>query len=127
MHTIVDVQGVSINDTRLGAANYADVILGSPIVGLMTGIVEVFVVQYDRWLPVCSTTWDNSAESKVLCQQLGFNETRTPGIFELCSYILTDLTMHFTHSGSLKFASLTDYVQMYTTVKLLYKLSCMPL
>ena len=43
--------------------------------------LEVFVDQYNAWLPVCYTTsWDNSAESKVICGQLGFNITHDPGI-----------------------------------------------
>ena len=45
------------------------------------GAVEVFVDQYNSWLPVCYTTsWGNSAESKVICRQLGFNTTHDPGI-----------------------------------------------
>ena len=48
------------------------------------GAVEVFVDQYNTWLPVCYTTsWDNSAESKVICRQLGFNTTHDPGIMIL--------------------------------------------
>ena len=63
------VQSVTINAARLGAAeDYQG-----------TGAVEVFMIQYNSWLPVCSTSWDDSAESQVLCRQLGFNTT-SPGI-----------------------------------------------
>ena len=76
MIAFVDVQGVTINDTRLGAVGHDDITLPQGV-----GTVEVFVDQYDSWLPICSTiSWDNSVESKVLCRQLGFNATLNPGI-----------------------------------------------
>ena len=72
IYTRIDaVQSITINATRLGAANqYELVVLLGP-----TGAVEVFVVEYDSWLPVCSTSWDTNAESQVLCRQIGFNVT----------------------------------------------------
>ena len=78
----VDVQGIAINDTRLGSIYHDGISLPDPQQGGAVGIVEVFMDQYDTWLPVCSTTsWDSSAESKVLCRQLGFNTTLDPGIY----------------------------------------------
>ena len=79
LHYFVDVQAsvVTISDIRLGAIGHDDIALPQGRVGT----VEVFVDQYNSWLPVCSTTsWDNGAESKVLCRQLGFNATLNPGI-----------------------------------------------
>ena len=71
---------ITISDARLSAvAIDADDITLPGDQGV--GAVEVFVDQYNAWLPVCYTTsWDNSAESKVICRQLGFNTTHDPGI-----------------------------------------------
>jgi hypothetical protein len=73
------VQGITIvNDARLSAVDHGDITLPGHQ-GL--GTVEVFVDQYNTWLPVCYTTsWDNSAESRVICRQLGFNTTHDPGM-----------------------------------------------
>ena len=64
---------ITIGDARLSAlaidAAADDIILPGD---RELGAVEVFVDQYNSWLPVCYTTsWGNSAESKVFCRQLG--------------------------------------------------------
>ena len=74
------MQGVTIGDARLSALaiDTVDIILPGD---QGVGAVEVFVDQYNAWFPVCYTTsWDNSAESKVICRQLGFDTTHDPGI-----------------------------------------------
>ena len=60
----INVQGMTIIIDRLSAlAIDADDIILPDDQGV--GAVEVFVDQYNAWLPVCYTTsWDNSAESK---------------------------------------------------------------
>ena len=79
---------LTINATRLGAAaDYDGIILPPGDQG--TGVVEVFVVQEDSWLPICRThSWDypDRAESQVLCRQLGFDTTYDiPGIIMITS------------------------------------------
>ena len=77
------MQGITISDARLSdLAIDADYITLPGDQGV--GAVEVFVDQYNTWLPVCYTSsWENSAESKVICRQLGFNSTHDPGITAL--------------------------------------------
>ena len=69
------MQGITISDARLSdLAIDADGIILPGDQGV--GAVEVFVDQYNAWLPVCYTTsWGNNTESKVICRQLGFNST----------------------------------------------------
>ena len=73
------MQSVTINAARLSSADHDDINLLTPQ-GRGIGTVEVFVIQYNSWLPLCfGHSWESSAESQVLCQQLGFNTTNIPG------------------------------------------------
>ena len=66
--------GITINDARLTGENH--------------GTVEVLTQR--GWLPVCSSTWSSSQESRVLCRQLGYdNPYYNPG---------TCLGLVFTHT-----------------------------
>ena len=77
------MQSVTINATRLSSTDHDDINLLAPQgAGTGTGIVAVFVIQDNSWLPLCSGhSWESSAESQVLCWQLGFNATNIPGIY----------------------------------------------
>ena len=72
----IGVYGITINDARLTGGNQ--------------GTVEVLTQR--GWLPVCSSSWSSSQESRVLCRQLGYdNPNYTPGI---CSLAFTLTCMH---------------------------------